>query len=175
MKAPDILSETDGNLVLSLDKGLYPLDVIYGAAYVFIDRAYILLGKVDDKITVQLTLKATKSRKGGTSAEEMVGEFSNELLSQALRKKITRDNQQILETIVSQALAGATGAMVPSEFDDDDDDDLDFLDDPLGIAVPWEERFKKRGSAPAQRGPDTEKEEAGPGDSGGHNTTGADE
>jgi len=175
MKAPDILSATDGNLVLSLDKGLYPLDVIYGAAYVFIDRAYILLGKVDDKITVHLTPKAPTSRKGGISAEDMVGEFGNELLSQALRKKITRDNQQILETIVSQALAGATGAMVPSEFDDDDDDDLDFLDDPLGIAVPWEERFKKRGSAPAQRGPDTEKEEAGPGDSGGHNTTGADE
>jgi hypothetical protein len=24
-----------------------------------------------------------------------------------------------------------------------DDDDLDFLDDPLGIAVPWEEKFSK--------------------------------
>ena len=173
MKAPEILSEQDGKLVLSLDKGLYPLDVIYGAAYVFIDRAYILLGKVDDKITVELTLKQPVGRKDKTSGETLVGEFANELLSQALRKKITKDNQQILETIVSQALAGATGAMVPSEFDDDDDDDLDFLDDPLGIAVPWEERFKKRGSAPAQRGPDTEKEEAGPGDSGGHNPAGA--
>ena len=173
MKAPEIVSETDGKLVLSLDKGLYPLDVIYGAAYVFIDRAYILLGKVDDKITVELTLKNPGAPSSHPDA--LVGEFGNELLSQALRKKITRDNQQILETIVSQALAGATGAMVPSEFDDDDDDDLDFLDDPLGIAVPWEERFKKRGSAPAQRGPDAEKEEAGPGDSGGHNPAGAGE
>ena len=24
-----------------------------------------------------------------------------------------------------------------------DDEDLDFLDDPLGIAVPWEEKFDK--------------------------------
>lgn len=170
MKAPEVLSASEGKLVLALDKGIYPLDVIYGAAYVFIDRAYVLLGKVDDKITVEIAAK-----NAGTSDDAlraMVGDFGNELLSQALRKKITRDNQQILETIVSQALAGATGAMVPSEFDDDDDDDdLDFLDDPLGIAVPWEERFKKRGSAPAQRGPDTEKE-AGPGDSGGHKPSG---
>lgn len=27
-----------GVAVLSLDKGLYPLDVVYGAAYVLIDR-----------------------------------------------------------------------------------------------------------------------------------------
>ena len=79
-------------------------------------------------------------------------------------------NKNILETIVSQALAGATGAMVPAAFDDDDDDDLDFLDDPLGIAVPWEERFKKRGSAPAKPGPDAERI-PGPGDSGGFKPT----
>jgi His-Xaa-Ser system protein HxsD len=169
MNAPDILTASKGKLTLALDKGIYPLDVIYGAAYIFIDRAYVLLGKSGDTITVEISakIKATSDE----ALRAMVGEFSNELLSQALRKKITRDNQQILETIVSQALAGATGAMVPSEFEDDDDDDLDFLDDPLGIAVPWEERFKKRGSAPAQRGPDTETE-AGPGDSGGHKPAG---
>ena len=34
-----------GVAVVSLEKGLYPLDVIYGASYVLIDRAYILLDK----------------------------------------------------------------------------------------------------------------------------------
>jgi His-Xaa-Ser system protein HxsD len=169
MNAPEVLTSQNGKLVLALDKGLYPLDVIYGAAYIFIDRCYVLLGRVDDSITVELAAK------DGTTSDDalrlMAGEFGNELLSQALRKRIIRDNQNILETIVSQALAGATGAMVPSEFDDDDDDDLDFLDDPLGIAVPWEERFKKRGAAPAQAGPDTEGE-AGPADSGGFNPSG---
>ena len=169
MTAPNILQATDGKLTLSLDKGLYPVDVIYGASYIFIDRAYILLGRSDDAITVQMATKDASASEDVLRA--MAGEFSNELLSQALRRRIIKDNKNILETVVSQALAGATGAMVPSEFDDDDDDDdLDFLDDPLGIAVPWEERFKKRGAAPAQRGPDTE--EAGPGDSGGHNPAG---
>ncbi|MCB9729150.1 MAG: His-Xaa-Ser system protein HxsD [Deltaproteobacteria bacterium] len=169
MTAPEILTAKDGKLVLSLDKGLYPLEVIYGAAYIFIDRAYVLLGKVDDTITVEIAVKDDADEAG---LRALAGEFGNELLSQALRRRITKENQNILETIVSQALAGATGAMVPSAFEDDeDDDDLDFLDDPLGIAVPWEERFKKRGSAPAQPGPDTERD-AGPGDSGGFKPTG---
>jgi His-Xaa-Ser system protein HxsD len=169
MTAPEILTARDGKLVLSLDKGLYPLEVIYGAAYIFIDRAYVLLGKAGDAVTVEIATKA-----GGDEAalRALAGEFGNELLSQALRRRITKENQNILETIVSQALAGATGAMVPSAFEDDeDDDDLDFLDDPLGIAVPWEERFKKRGSAPAQPGPDAERV-AGPGDSGGFKPSG---
>ncbi len=169
MTAPDILTAKDGKLVLSLDKGLYPLEVIYGASYIFIDRAYVLLGKVDDSIIVEI---ATKDGQDDAALRALAGEFSNELLSQALRRRITKENQNILETIVSQALAGATGAMVPSAFEDDeDDDDLDFLDDPLGIAVPWEERFKKRGSAPTQPGPDAERV-AGPGDSGGFKPSG---
>ncbi|MEZ4265636.1 MAG: His-Xaa-Ser system protein HxsD [Myxococcota bacterium] len=169
MTAPDILTAKDGKLVLSLDKGIYPLEVIYGASYIFIDRAYVLLGKSGDNVTVEI---ATKDGRDEAALRALAGEFSNELLSQALRRRITKENQNILETIVSQALAGATGAMVPSAFEDDeDDDDLDFLDDPLGIAVPWEERFKKRGSAPAQPGPDAERV-AGPGDSGGFKPSG---
>ena len=38
MSEATILTAADGKLLLSLDKGLYPLDVIYGAAYVFIDH-----------------------------------------------------------------------------------------------------------------------------------------
>lgn len=169
MSAPEILTAEGGKLILSLDKGLYPLDVIYGAAYIFIDRAYVLLGKADGKTIVELAAKDPDT--GAEALRALAGEFGNELLSQALRRRITRENSQILETIVSQALAGATGAMVPSAFEDDEeDDDLDFLDDPLGIAVPWEERFKKQGSEPTPAGPDTERL-AGPGDSGGHKPT----
>ena len=170
MKAPEILTARGGKLVLGLDKGLYPLDVIYGAAYIFIDRAYVLLGRDSDRTIVELAAKDPDT--DSATLRALAGEFGNELLSQALRRRITRENKNILETIVSQALAGATGAMVPSAFEDDEeDDDLDFLDDPLGIAVPWEERFKKRGSAPTPAGPDTERV-AGPGDSGGHNPSG---
>jgi len=168
---PDILSASDGKLVLKLNQGLYPLDAIYGAAYVFIDRAYIMLGRDDDATIIEM-----HSKDSGASEEALralAGDFANELLSETLRQRITSSNQSILETIVSRALAGASGSAMPSAFDDDDDDDLDFLDDPLGIAVPWEERFKKSGSEPTKKGPDAERA-AGPGDAGGHDATGGD-
>lgn len=148
MNAPAILSAVDGKLVLTLDEGLYPLDVIYGAAYIFIDRAYVLLGRSGEQVTVEIATKDADATPEALRA--LAGDFSNELLSQTLRTRITRDNQEILEAIVTQAFAGATGVVGPSPFADDvADDDLDFLDDPLGIAVPWEERFDKDDAAPA--------------------------
>ena len=166
---PEILTAADGKLVLRLHKSLYPLDVVYGAAYIFIEKAYVLLGRDGEDFIVEMATKDTTTTEAGLRI--IAGEFSNELLSQALRRRITKANKNILETIVSQALAGATGAMVPAAFEEDDDDDLDFLDDPLGIAVPWEERFKKRGTAPAKPGPDAERI-PGPGDAGGFKPTG---
>jgi His-Xaa-Ser system protein HxsD len=149
MKEPKVLSMDmeRGIGTLALDKGLYPLDVIYGAAYVLIDRAYILLDKdPDGRILVRIEQKPDERRGAEALTEEalraLVGEFGNELLSQALRRKITKQNQAILEAVVTQAMAGATGTLMTGGFEDEDDD-LDFLDDPLGIAVPWEEKFSK--------------------------------
>lgn len=151
MNVPEILTAEDGKLILSLEEGLYPLDVVYGAAYIFIDLAYVLLGREGTRLVIEMAAKDPDTDEAALRA--IAGDFGNELLSQALRRRITAENQTILETIVSQALAGATGAVIPDAFDDEEEGDLDFLDDPLGIAVPWEERFKKRGSAAPERGP----------------------
>ncbi len=153
MSDPSILhlDPQTGIAEVALERNLYPLDVIYGAAYVLIDRAYLLLDRraSDGRVTVRI-----ESRDGGDEAalRALVGEFSNELLNQALRRKITRQNKVELEAIVTQALAGATGALLPGDMDDDD---LDFLDDPLGIAVPWEEKFSKEARA-AEKAKDSE-------------------
>jgi His-Xaa-Ser system protein HxsD len=170
MKEPEViaLSPKEGVTVLALDKGLYPLDVVYGAAYVLTDRAYLLLDKdAKGRILVRI-----ESKDEATEAElrALVGEFSNELLSQALRRKVTQQNKAILEAIVTQAIAGATGAMVPGAMEDEDDD-LDFLDDPLGIAVPWEEKFSKEAKKKETTATPTSDGVAGPGDSGGHKPT----
>ena len=142
-KSPLIaLDEKSGVAVLTLDRGLYPLDVVYGAAYVLIDRAYLLLDRLDDgRIAIRIEARGAGDE---TTLRGLTGELSNELLNQALRRKITRQNKAELEAIVTQALAGATGALLPGELDDAD---LDFLDDPLGIAVPWEEKFSKEARA----------------------------
>jgi hypothetical protein len=88
-----------------------------------------------------------RSKKAATEAEllAMSGEFGNELLSQALRRMVVKQNQKLIEEITTQAIAGAAGGTLPQDFLQAGDDGLDFLDDPLGIAVPWEEKFKKSG------------------------------
>ncbi len=133
--------------VLSLDAGVYPIDVVYGAAYALIDRAYVLLDKesrADGKGSRFLVHLRGKAKLDEAGVQALSGEFGNELLSQALRRKVVKQNGKLIEEIVTQAIAGATGASLPQDFVDDDDDDLDFLDDPLGIAVPWEEKFSKK-------------------------------
>src|SRR4029450_9265443 len=48
----ETLDAATSSLTLSLDIGLYPRDVLYAAAYVFLDRAYVLLAPVESRFVV---------------------------------------------------------------------------------------------------------------------------
>ncbi len=78
----------------------------------------------------------------------MAGEFENELLAQALRLKVARANQRIIEGITALAISGAAGfdegAAEPPLIDVRDPADDGFLDDPMGLGKPWE--AKKHGA-----------------------------
>lgn len=143
------------NLDLEFDLELYPLEAVMGTAYVFVDRCYVRVDKVGaDRV------RASLSPKPGTSDEAMkalTGEFQNELLSQALRHRIAARHEKVREAIVVRALFGAAPVtddstalptdeklgvepqFLPAEGDD-------YLDDPLGIAVPWEEKYGAKAS-----------------------------
>lgn len=142
----ELTSQKEGDtLTVEFDEALYPKDAIYGAAYIFIDRCYVKLDRVaDDKVSVRFKLKAGLDH----DLDELAGEFENELLGQAWRRMITDENRQLIEQITTRALTGAAG---PPGLDDllgmDIDDDTAF-DDPLGIAMSWEEKYKK-GASPA--------------------------
>jgi len=130
-------------LTLSLDVGLYPRDVLYAAAYVFLDRAYMLLDRQDSRFIVRF--------RGKRALEEatflaMAGEFENELLAQALRHRVVDANQRIIEDVVAVAIAGASAGVErdagpaaehPPLIHPGDPED-GFLGDPLGIARPFE-------------------------------------
>jgi His-Xaa-Ser system protein HxsD len=131
-------------LTLSLDVGLYPRDVLYAAAYVFLDRAYVLLDRAGSRFLVHLRGKTALDE---TALRAMAGEFENELLAQALRLKVAKANQRIIENITTLAISGATAgfepvhdgaAADPQLVDLEDPGDDGFLDDPLHIAEPWE-------------------------------------
>src|SRR5581483_9201477 len=102
----ETLNAGSSTLTLSLDVGLYPRDVLYAAAYVFLDRAYVLLDRRESRFVVHLRAKRPLDE---PTLHAMAGEFENELLAQALRHQVAAANQRIIEDVVSVAIAGAAG------------------------------------------------------------------
>jgi His-Xaa-Ser system protein HxsD len=134
------VTQTDRAARLEFDEALYPKDAIYGAAYIFIDRCYVHLDRPSDgRVVVSLRLKAHVT----AQLDELAGEFENELLGQAWRRQITEDNRTIIELISTRALAGAAG---PPGLDDllNMDAGGGAFEDPLGIAMSWEDKYKKK-------------------------------
>ena len=136
----------EGSVRVELDESLYPKDAIYGAAYVFIDRCYVHLDRVGDR-RIQVTLKA---KRAGADTQAFAGEFQNELLGQAWRRQIVEENRQLIESITTRALGGAAGPPGLDELLSMDIGEETAFEDPLGIAMSWEEKYKKKGGAKAQ-------------------------
>jgi His-Xaa-Ser system protein HxsD len=131
-----------------IDAQLYPLQAVYGASYIFLDRCYVFIDRVEAG-RYRVTLSAKQPAEETEALRGLVGEFANELLSCAWRHQVTQDNRVAIETVTVQAIAGAMGE--PSL---DDLADFDFtdeaLDDPLGIAQSWEEKHGRKTPADAE-------------------------
>lgn len=135
------------SVAVTLDESVYPLDAVYGASYTFIDRCYILLDRLPTgRIRVSLTPKKEASEEG---LRAIFGELSNELLSCAWRSQIVRENRAVIEAVTMQALGGALG---PPSLDDLKDFDFseEPFEDPLGIGLSWEEKYKKKDPAKSE-------------------------
>lgn len=151
----------EGSVTLTVSAAVYPLEAVYGAAYIFIDRCFVLLDQPEAE-SVSVTLTEKKGAADADALRRLAGEFANELLTQAWRQKIVEENRVLLETVTMQALAGATAT--PTEPSLDDLASFDFteeaFDDPLGIAMSWEEKYKKKtpaevaDEAPAEGAPE---------------------
>jgi His-Xaa-Ser system protein HxsD len=136
------LSATERSVSMVIDAQAYPLQALYGAAYIFLDRCYVFIDRpAADRF--RITLSAKQAVEETEALRQLVGEFANELLSCAWRHQVTQDNRVAIETVTVQAIAGAMGE--PSL---DDLADFDFtdeaLDDPLGIAQSWEEKHGRK-------------------------------
>jgi len=133
------IAKKKNELVISLNPKIYPLEAIYGACYVFIDRAYLFLdGYPKKEIKVSIMGKQELKLK---DLEKIAGEFKNELLNYTLRLSIAKNTRKIRETIVERALFSA---LPRDEEIALEKEDKTFEEDPLGIAVPWEEKYKKK-------------------------------
>jgi len=148
--------ETNAHTMITVDPEIYSKDALMAAAFTFIDRAYIFLDKSDTG-QLQVHLRWKEKNKLPELAR-LEGEFSNELLTQDIRGQLAESNQELLSAIIGHSLASAEVATNPVEevpqFDLSELEALELddepFDDPLGIAVSWEEKYGKNKEKPGE-------------------------
>ncbi len=142
---------TQAGVELAFDESLYPRDAVFGAAYSLLDRCFVHLDRDGSKLLVHLRAKPGVS----LAADQLAGEFEAEALAQAWRREIIKENQALIESVTARVLGGAAGAPGLDELLGEDLGDLgDAFDDPLGIAVSWEEKYGKKDQAAAKDEPE---------------------
>ena len=150
------------HVLVSVNPKIYSLDVVQAAAYVLMDRAYIVIdGDPKEKILVELKPSNKKE-----DLEKLGRDFNNELINYAVYKVQSERTKEIRETIVKRALltnlgegAGSLFVQKQGEVPIEDSnqceceseeglelpevgesDVQDYKDDPEGIMTPWEEK-----------------------------------
>lgn len=135
-------------ITFTVEKSVFGRSAVLRAGHSFLDRAYVAIGEdADAGWQISLEQKEGAAALSGLSLE---GEFRNALVNEAFRDSLMEGAQTVKELIVAKALYGGAAAAGASEQGaaDGDEDEFafvdeeldDYLSDPLGIAVPWEER-----------------------------------
>ncbi len=131
-----------------VDSDLYNLDIVYGAAYVFLDKAYIHLdGDPKDKIEVCFQAKEEKSSE---ELKEFAGKFLNELINVGFRYKISKQNRDLRKYFVGSALIGSLHNL-DSEIRKRNEPEPKWEEDVEDIKIPWEKK-----NTPSEWGEDAE-------------------
>lgn len=121
---------------LQVDEELFSRDVIYGAAYGFVDRCWLFLTRPSDR-QVGVALRS-KERCDAAALERLAGEFANELLNQAVRKQVGDATAPIRQSYMARAFFGDTRrASIDALLAELDAEELG--DAPLQIEVPWKQ------------------------------------
>lgn len=125
------------HISFEVDESIYPIEALYGACYLFLERCYVFLSRTPSgPVTVRLTARDTAD---ASALEALAGEFGNELLSQVARLRLSQSTARIREFYTAAALRAAASAPSVDELLAELESE-DLLEDPLEIMVPWEEK-----------------------------------
>lgn len=146
----DDISVESGVAILKLKASVYPIDVVYSAAYTMLDKAYILFDGDQDEVIVSIRSKEADS------SDELVKslgvEFADQLINYGVYKNQAEKNAGIRQAIIQRVLLtngfnseagvssnggvrGISGDQVGTTAFDEN------IDDPEGILIPWEEKY----------------------------------
>ncbi len=132
----------DAAVHVTVDDQVYPLEAVYGASFTFIDRCFVFIDRPAEG-RIRIVLSAKKPGADAEALRALAGELANELLACAYRRRITEANRATIEAVTMQAMAGAMGPPSLDELEDFDFTEEPF-EDPLGIAMSWEEKHGKK-------------------------------
>ena len=139
------IQEKEGYVWVSVNPKVYHLDVIYSAAYMFIETCYVMIdGDPQEEIIIELRPKEK------TDLKKIGREFNNELVNYANYAVQCIRNAGLRETILKRVLL----TNEPESIQNDPSSEKDYLEkdakpwkedieDPEDIAVPWEEKYGK--------------------------------
>lgn len=86
--------------IFSVNPKIYSLDIIYSAAYIMIDKAFIILdGNPEKEIKIEIRKKEETQK-----LSDLVREFNEELLNYSVYKVQSERNKGIRETILQRVL-----------------------------------------------------------------------
>ncbi len=153
------LNKQEGYVLLSINPAIYPLELVYSAAYILMDKAYIILGgDPKEKILVEIRQKRKEQ-----DLRQLAMEFNNELLNYAVYKTQSEKNKTLRETILQRILltndpnyfAVVQGAQAQQTEKDEP------IEDPEGIMRTWEETNHEQAAKLKEEKPEKKSEEKG--------------
>jgi His-Xaa-Ser system protein HxsD len=101
------------SVALRIDGAAHPVASVYGAAYLFLDRCWVLLDRPDPAhVRVTLTPRSAKTPLDG---DALAAEFAEELVSSTFRAAIAQQTRATIDAAITRAHAGGD---VPPTLDD---------------------------------------------------------
>jgi len=93
------VDEKTGNVVISVNPKIYPMNTIFSAAYILVDKAWVLIdGDPNEEIIVQLRRKDKK-----INLEELGRQFNNELVNYSVYNAQVEKNAVLRGMIIQKA------------------------------------------------------------------------
>ncbi len=125
-----VLDETEKNVAVFVNPKIYPLPAVFSAAYSMMDRAYAVIdGDREKRVVVRLWPKGTQGLK------EIALEFNQELLNYAVCLAQAKKTEPVRQALAKRAFLAHSMAEESAGL---------FVDDPMGIARPWQEQKGKK-------------------------------
>jgi His-Xaa-Ser system protein HxsD len=127
----------DRSVTFEVQEKLYPLDAIYGAAYLFVGKCFVFLKRTADAV-VSVRLKTKDAAVTTEVLDALAGEFANELLNQTLRARLSESTGKIREYYVARAFfAEPRVSSIDAILAELDKEELHAGD--VEVRVPWKE------------------------------------